>query len=139
MFVRVLRFAGMSLELVDHRDDDAAVVVLQQLVQLRDAVGVLDVVQPERSPDSRSIWSSSSLRSISSKTVGLSASRRLEQQLGGLDHREGLAAPLRVPDQPARVAFGSQRRAATTFSTAVVWCWRRMNFCSSSSFSAKRM
>ena len=27
---------------------------------------------------------------------------RLEEQLGGLDHRVGLAAALRVPDQPAR-------------------------------------
>ncbi len=35
-------------ELVDHRDDDATVVVAQQLVQLGDAVGVLQIAQPQR-------------------------------------------------------------------------------------------
>ena len=61
----------------------------------------------------------------------------LEEHLGRLDHRVGLAAALRVPDEPA----GALRveGAADDPSTAAVWCCRRMNFCSSSSFSAKRM
>src|SRR5438128_12346996 len=62
---------------------------------------------------------------------------RFEQKFGSFNHRISLAAPLCVPDKSQR-RFGSRARA-TTLSTAAVWCWRRINFCSSSSFSAKRM
>ena len=45
-----------------------------------------------------------------SRMVGFLRLVRLEQQLRRLDHRVGLAAPLRVPDQPAR-AFRDRARA----------------------------
>ena len=60
-------------ELVDHRDDDAPIVVLQQPVEPSAAVGVFQVAQAECG-QVLSIWSSNSLRSIKRRTVGLSAS-----------------------------------------------------------------
>ncbi len=88
-------------ELVDHRDDDAAVVLLEQLVQLRDAVGVRHVAQPDRRQVPEHLVFQ--LVAVDHHQDGrLLRLRRLEQQLGGLDHRVGLAAALRVPDQPAR-------------------------------------
>ena len=124
-------------ELVDHRHDDAAVVVLQQLVEPRDAAGVLHVAQAQRREVLEHLVFQ--LVAVDHQQDGrLVRLGRLEEQLRRLDHGEGLAAALRVPDQAAR-ALRDRARAPPPRSTAPVWCWRRMNFCSSSSFSAKRM
>ena len=91
---------GHVVELVDHRDDDPAIVVPQQFHQPADAVGVLDVLQPEhRQVPQHLIFQFVAVdQQQDGRLLGL---RGLEEQFGRLDHRERLAAALRVPYQPA--------------------------------------
>ncbi len=101
MFVRVFRFGRHVAELVDHGHDDAAVVVAQQLVEPGDAAGVLQVTQAERGEVLEHLVFQ--LVAVDHQQDGrLVRLGGAEQPLGRLDHGEGLAAALGVPDQAAR-------------------------------------
>jgi hypothetical protein len=87
-------------ELVDHRHDDAPVVVAQQLVEPGDAAGVLQVAQAQR----REVLEHLIFQLVAvdhQQHGGLVRLGRAEQPLRRLDHREGLAAALGMPDQAA--------------------------------------
>ncbi len=131
-----VQIGGHVAELVDGRDDEAAIVAAEQLVQPGDAVGVLDVLHAERGQVLEQLVFQF-VAVDQQQDGGLVGFGRFEEQFGRLEHGEGLAAALRVPDQAAPLA-GSWARA-TTARPRAVWCCRRMYLCSSSSFSAKRM
>jgi hypothetical protein len=85
-------------ELVDHRHDDAPVVVAQQLVEPGDAAGMLQVAQAERGKVLEHLVFQ--LVAVDHQQHGrFVRPGRAEQPLGRLDHGEGLAAALGVPDQ----------------------------------------
>ena len=87
-------------ELVDHRHDDAPVVVLQQLVEPGDATGVLQVAQAERGEVLEHLVFQ--LVAVDHQEHGrLVRLGRAEEPLRRLDHGEGLAAALGVPDEAA--------------------------------------
>lgn len=88
------------LKLVDGRDDDAAVVVPEQLVERGDTIGMLNVLDAQRREVSQHLIFQ--LVAIDEdEDGGLVRFGRLEQQLGRLDHRERLPAALRVPNKAA--------------------------------------
>ena len=92
---------GHVAELVDHRHDDAPVILPQQPVQLRDAAGVRHVGQADRREILEHLIFQ--LVAVDHQQDGrLLRLGRFEEHLRRLDHRVGLAAALRVPDQPAR-------------------------------------
>ncbi len=87
-------------ELVDHRHDDAPVVVAQQPVEPGDAAGVLQVAQAERGEVLEHLVFQ--LVAVDhQQDGGLVRLGRAEKPFRRLDHGEGLAAALGVPDQPA--------------------------------------
>ena len=96
-------------ELVDHRHDDPAVVVPKKLIETGDAARVLQIAQAERGEVLEHLV-------FQLVAVDHQQHRRLvrlgspEKHLRRLDHREGLAAALRVPDEAAR-APGIERAA----------------------------
>ena len=99
---------GHIAELVDHRHDDAAVVGGEQLVEAGDAAGVLHIAQAEGGE----IFKHLIFQLVAvdhQQHGGLVGGGKAEQQFGGLDHREGFATALGVPDQPtgARRAEGA--------------------------------
>jgi hypothetical protein len=88
-------------ELVDHRHDDAPVVVAQQLVEPGDAAGVFQIAQAERGEVLEHLVFQ--LVAVDHQQDGrLVRCGRAEQPLRRLDHGEGLAAALGVPDEAAR-------------------------------------
>ena len=93
------------VELVDHRDDQAAVVGVEQLAEPR--LGRRRLERRCRRPAGCwKSWLSSSLRSTSIRTVGFSNTRIGQDLLAPRDHREGLARALRVPDEAPALARG---------------------------------
>lgn len=86
-------------EFLDRRDDDAAIVILQQRIECVDAGGRLHVVQTQCLQVSYHLVFQ--LVAVDEQQDGwLFRLRRFEQHLGGLDHREGLAAALGMPNHP---------------------------------------
>ena len=101
MFCRSVQVRRHVAELVDHRHDDAPVILPQQPVQRRDAVGVRHVAQAHRRQILEHLIFQ--LVAVDHQQDGrLLRLGRLEEQLRRLDHRVGLAAALRVPDEAAR-------------------------------------
>ena len=84
-------------ELVDHRYDNSAVIIQQQLIQCPDAAGMFEIAQPQ----GRQV-----LQHLIFQLVAVNHQQHgrlirlwcLKQHLGGLDHREGLTAALGVPN-----------------------------------------
>ena len=87
-------------ELVDHGDDDAPVVVTQKLVEPGNAGGMFQIAQPQRSKIFEHLVFQ--LVPVDHQEDGrLLRLRRTKEQLRRLDHGEGLAAPLGMPDETA--------------------------------------
>ena len=100
---------GHAAELVDGGNNDAPIVALEQIDQCVHSVGVFHIVQPQ----CRQILAHLVFQFVAvhhQQDGGLVTCRSLEQPLCGLDHREGFAAALSMPDQPAR-AFRIQAAA----------------------------
>ena len=130
--------ASMRVELVNHRDDQAAVVGAQDAAQVVLALGHLDGGDAVGGDVAEELG----LQLVAvhqHEHGGLLAALGVAQEPGGDgDHGEGLAAALRVPDQAPALGPGRATRSMT-FSTARVWCWRRMTLVSSSSLVRKMM
>ena len=94
-------------ELVDHRYDDSPVIVLQQLVEPGDAAGVFQVAQAERVEVLEQLVFQ--LVAVDHEENGrFFRRRRAKKSFRRLDHGEGLAASLGVPDE-AVGAIGVKR------------------------------
>ena len=86
---------------MDHRHDDAPVVVAQELVEPGDAAGVLQIAQAERSEVLEHLIFQ--LVAVDHQKDGrLVRLGCAEEHLRRLDHGEGLATALGVPDKAAR-------------------------------------
>ena len=100
MFERVFEIRRHVAELVDHRHDDAPVVVLQELVEPGDAAGVLQIAEAERGEVLEHLIFQ--LVAVDHQEDGrLVRLGRAEEPLRRLDHGESLAAALSVPDEAA--------------------------------------
>jgi len=98
MFERILTLGGHIAELVNHRHNDAPVVIFQQLVEPGDAPSVLQIAQTERGEVLEHLVFQ--LVAVDhqedGRLVRLGCPKKLFSRL---DHGEGLAAPLGVPDE----------------------------------------
>src|SRR5262249_9075379 len=89
-----------ALKLLDRRNNDTAIVTFEQLSQPGNAVRVFYVIQPQRSQVLEHLIFQ--LVAVDHhQDRGLLRLGSFEQELRRLDHRIGLAASLRVPDQPS--------------------------------------
>jgi hypothetical protein len=87
-------------ELVDHRHDDAPVIVLQKLVEPGDAGGMFQIAQAERGKVLEHLVFQ--LVAVDHQQHGRLVGRLLAKKpLRRLDHGKRLATALGVPDQPA--------------------------------------
>ena len=105
MFERVIEVRRHAAELVDRRDDDAPIAVLQQPVEPSDAVGVFQVAQAECGQVLEHLIFQ--LVAVNheedGRLVGLGCA---EESLCRFDHGEGLAAALGVPNEAAGTVGG---------------------------------
>ncbi len=90
---------GHVAKLVDHRHDDTPIIIFQQLIEPGDAACMFQVAETERGevPEHLVFQLVAVDHQQDGRFIRL---RRTEQLFCGLDHREGLATALRVPDEP---------------------------------------
>ena len=101
--LRWLIFAGHALELVDHRDDQAAPVGLEQFLEVFLALGHGDLAEADRLQVAEELGFQ--LVAVHDHEDGrVLEGRVFDQPLGDRDHRVGLARSLGVPDQAPPLA-----------------------------------
>ena len=112
-----IQIGGHVAELVDGRDDEAAIVAAEQLVQSGDGVRVLDVLHPQRGQVLEQLIFQF-VAIDQQQDGGLVGGGRFEEQFRRLQHGEGLAAAPREAchTRPRRLVREAWCARATT-------CW----------------